>query len=55
MFASIDKPGTEDGPLTHAEVVAGRVSRFLLLLLCASAVALFPVAVASRAYGLILQ
>jgi hypothetical protein len=55
MFASIDNQGTDNVPLSHTEVVAGKVGRFLLLLLCASAIALFPVAVASRAYGLIFS
>jgi hypothetical protein len=53
MLASIDKLDKDDVPLSHAELLAGKASRLLLLLICASAIALFPFALACRAYGLI--
>ena len=54
MVAHIDKLSSEEIPLSHAEVLAGKVSRVLLLSLGSSVVALFPAALASRALGLLL-
>ena len=41
----------ESPPSTRAAQLAGKASRLLLLALCASPVALFPVALAVRTYG----
>jgi hypothetical protein len=50
VFANIDRLGHEP-PSTAAAAVVEKMSRLLLLFLCVSPVALFPVALAVRAYG----
>jgi|307.fasta_scaffold1264856_1 hypothetical protein len=41
----------EEPPSTQAAQLVGKASRYLLLILCASPIALFPVALAVRTYG----
>jgi hypothetical protein len=41
----------EEPPSTKAAQVVGKASQFLLLILCVSPIALFPVALAVRTYG----
>ena len=41
----------EEPPSTRAAQVVDKASRFLLLILCVSPIALFPVALAVRTYG----
>lgn len=41
----------EEPPSTQAAQLADKASRLLLLFLCVSPIALFPVALAVRAYG----
>jgi hypothetical protein len=41
----------EEPPLTWAAQLAAKSGRLLLLILCVSPIALFPVALAVRAYG----
>ena len=50
MFANIDRLGHEP-PSTAAAMLAEKASRLLLLFLCVSPIALFPVALAVRTYG----
>jgi hypothetical protein len=52
MVAPIDKLAGEEIPLSPAEMLAGKVSRLLLLSLGIGVVALIPVALAARAPGL---
>ena len=41
----------EEVPSTQAAKLVDKASRLLLLILCVSPIALFPVALAARAYG----
>jgi len=50
MFANIDRVGAEP-PSTAAAALAQKASRLLLLFLCVSPIALFPVALAVRTVG----
>jgi hypothetical protein len=50
VFANIDRLDQEP-PSTAAAAVVQKISRMLLLFLCVSAIALFPVALAVRTVG----
>jgi hypothetical protein len=50
MFNVASIHGEEPPPTTPAQL-AEKASRWLLLILCVSPIALFPVALAIRAYG----
>ncbi len=55
MFANFESPNfgsfSAEPPSTATAAVVQKMSRLLLLLLCVTPVALFPVALAVRAYG----
>jgi hypothetical protein len=50
MFANIDNFNEDEPPQSRAEALAGKASRLLLLVLCVGPIALFPLALAYRAY-----
>ena len=54
MFAMIHVAHDEEPPSSPAAQLAGKASQYLLLILCVSPIALFPVALALRAYGYLL-
>ena len=51
MFADIEPLGADRPSSTAAATLVQRASRLLLLFLCASPIALFPVALAVRTYS----
>jgi hypothetical protein len=51
MFAMTHVAHDEEPPSSPAAQLAGKASQYLLLILCVSPIALFPVALALRAYG----
>ena len=50
-MATIIRTVNEEPPSTPAAQLADKTGRLLLLILCVSPIALFPVALAVRAYG----
>jgi hypothetical protein len=50
MFANVDNLNEDEPPLSRAEELAGKASQLLLLVLCVGPIALFPLALAYRAY-----
>ena len=51
MFANAGSLKGEEPPSTEAAQLIEKASRLLLLILCVSPIALFPMALAIRAYG----
>ena len=50
-MTTITQAVNEEPPSTQAAQLADKAGRLLLLILCVSPIALFPVALAVRAYG----